>query len=286
MGQTTKQGMGCFAKFCLIVLILALIGGAALGIGSYFVVQKIKEYTSDKPSDIPIYAATSEQFQQVIQKIGLFAVAVSNNVPAQLQLNANEINTVISMAPGFEALKGKCRIQIASGKLSTEASISLDALPGFKGRYLNGIYSSDIGISNGKISLTGTTIEVKGAQVPKAFIESFQKGMVDKLNQDPRVTGPLSKVQLFRVDNDSVIVETVGWDPKMINPVVPASMPQTEIRASRSQTSSQSQGSTADVMTSSQSITPPPSPSRMANAPTNSSGNGSIVIEGYDPPAQ
>ncbi len=218
MSSGEKQGMGCFAKGCIVLLVLGLIVAGVLGWGAYVAVQKVKEFTATSPALVPIQQATEEQFQEVQGRWQAFAAAVQSNMPGQLVLTADDINTLVAMSPD---LKGKFHIRIENGQAFTQASIPLDNVPGFSGRYLNGVIGLKVGIENGAVSIVPQSIEVNGKPIPDQIMQALQnKDFADGFNQglrdDPNMAAVLQQIKSLRIENDKLIIQTSAASGEMM----------------------------------------------------------------------
>lgn len=309
MSQGEQGGLGCFAKFCIFVLIVVVLGVGSVVGGWYYLIHK---YTADHADKIEVKQATDAEYQKVIEKAAFFAIAVSNNSPARLELSADDINTAIAMNPNLADAKGRCHFEIKNSELYTKASIPLDKIPGGSGRYLNGTFGLKIFISHGLLFASATSIEVNGSPINGKFMESFKnQNLAEKINQNPNISPILEKIQNLAVADDKLVIETKGWDPKMAS-TQPTSYPATNPSASTRNVNSSGGPQKIEILTEGNDVPPPASttaptqtsqpaaapesgssttplkPQQLpTGAPTNSTSNTpGIVIEGYDPPPE
>ncbi len=212
MSKSEKQGMGCMAKGCLILLaVLLLIGGIA-GFAAYTLYQK---YTSATPANIPLPPATAEQNEAIQQRIAAFGQALTKGEPAELQLSADDINTMIAVDPKWKEVKGHFRVRIENNQLYGEASAPLDKIAGLSGRYFNGTLGITPAMENGSVQFIIHSMEVNGNQFSPQFVKSvndgFQQSMRDQMRQDPKVAEAFQKLKTIKIADNKLVVQTAAF---------------------------------------------------------------------------
>jgi hypothetical protein len=278
MTDPEKKGMGCWAKGCLILIVLAVVLGAVAGGGFYFMYRKARSFTSDAPDKIQVYEG-SEEAQQALQKrLNNFLEALQRNESTILELSEEDINLGIAKNPQWKELRGRCYIHLNNNLLSTQASIPLDQVPGFSGRYLNGVISLDLSIENGIVSLLPKNIEVNGKSVSEQFMTSigpgFQQSFHQKLQEDPKIAQVLSKIKHLGIEKNKLIIQTTGTEPSnsLPPPVEPVPVPPPSNPPEPPPEQTQAPATNPEI----------PSPV----APVSKQTNSTMTIEGYEPPAE
>ena len=175
-----RKGMGCFARGCLILLVFAFVLILACCAGLYWgyrhhsaVVRGVYWLTkthaiSNSPSPVPEYAASDAEIQTVKERWQDFKKAVSERQPAEIELTANDINSLIA---GHRQARGKVFVSIEENRLHVQTSVPLNEFVGQGGYYLNGdiIVQSDAAASFASSRVGGIT--VNGQPVPRDFLD-------------------------------------------------------------------------------------------------------------------
>src|SRR6266446_6685092 len=103
-----QKGMGCFGRGCLILLVFAVVlmlaccAGLYWGFrhqsavvrGAYFLAKTHAITTSPRP--VPQYTASDAEIQTVKERWQDFKKAVPGQQPAEIELTANDINSLIA----------------------------------------------------------------------------------------------------------------------------------------------------------------------------------------------
>jgi hypothetical protein len=178
-----KQGMGCFAKGCLILIVLAILL-VVVGVGgTYWSLRHV--YLSDKPAPIPegsapteTSAATpaetstttpSERSVEVRERLDTMKQAARAHERTGVELTAADINALIA---ANRKIRGTASVGIYGDVLQAQFSIPLERLDvpfrnafGLADRYLNAtvtiIAPSGTNASNvqlGEVTLNGRRI--------------------------------------------------------------------------------------------------------------------------------
>ncbi|MBI4023631.1 MAG: hypothetical protein HY360_01535 [Verrucomicrobia bacterium] len=208
--------MSCWTKGCIALLVIGLLFGAFLAWGAYRLYHKALEFTSTAPANLPVQEATAEQYQEVSSRVDAFRQNLQNNAPAELELSAAEINTLIAMDPKNSELKGRLHVGIENNQVLVQFSIPLEKmgnlgkLPGAAGRYLNAAVGAQVEIANGKVRLRPQTIEVNGKQPPAEWMtqlaQGFENSFAQSFEQDPRNKPLLEKIKSLRIEGDKILI--------------------------------------------------------------------------------
>ena len=176
-----QKGIGCFARGCLILVVFAVVLILACCAGLYWgyrhhsaVVRGVYWLTkthaiSNSPSPVPQYAASDAEIQTVNERWQDFKKAVSGRQPAEIELTANDINSLIAGQPAIDV--GLWVVSIEGNRLRVQTSVPLNEFVGQGGYYLNGdiIVQSDAAASIANSRVGGIT--VNGQPVPHDFLD-------------------------------------------------------------------------------------------------------------------
>src|SRR5215471_3978254 len=96
MSDPEKQGMGCFAKGCLtVIVIFILVCGIAIGGFYYYAKRFVNELTSDKPVAIKVEQPTDTQMQAAAAKAQALGDAFRQGKEITVELTGPDINALI-----------------------------------------------------------------------------------------------------------------------------------------------------------------------------------------------
>lgn len=189
-----QQGMGCFAKGCLIVLVFALVLGVACGVGLYWGFRHHSallrggywltktQALSDQPIDLPSYEASGPEIQTAKERWQNFENAVEERQPAEIELTASDINNLIA---GSRHLRGKLFVSVEGNRLRVRASIPLREYVPRYGYYFN----ADIAVqADEELSLDHprlNAVTINGKRVPSDLLnwEYKSRSLRDYLSQ-------------------------------------------------------------------------------------------------------
>jgi hypothetical protein len=184
-----KKGLGCFAKGCLVALILGVLFLLLAGGAGYFFVSH------GKPTALPVEKISSEELSDVQQRIEQFKSAPPQPSPEQspqpettatpsaeqpaqppkreLRLTASEMNGLIAANP---KARGHASVSMSGNTANVQVSIPTDKLPGLPRGYLNGNFSIT---TNGPTSLESvqvSKVQANGLPVPSDVLSWSYRG--------------------------------------------------------------------------------------------------------------
>jgi hypothetical protein len=203
-----KKKHGCLFYGCLTVLILALVGGLTVFFGARYVIKSlVNNYTEASPLALPPVNLTQAQQDALKSKIDAFKAALDGKVSAPpLVLSSDEINALIAWEP---ALKGRAHVAIEDNQVKATVSIPLDklALPGVKGRYLNGTATLNVVLVNGQLFVTAQSVEVKGNPLPEQFMAGLRsKNLAADVTRNPDTAAAIAKIESLEIKDGQVII--------------------------------------------------------------------------------
>jgi len=205
-----KPRRGCFFYGCLsgtVCLVAILI---AFLLGLYQLKRMLNFYTDTKPTPLPSVQMTPAETEQVRLRIESFQDAVGSGRPTPpLALSADEINAFIATDPNLARVKGKLYVTIEGKHLKGQVSLPLDelGLGIFRGRYLNGTGTFDVGLRNGALVVTAQTLVVKGKPLPGVYMDKIRsQNLAADLNNNTKASVALSHLQEIRVNDGNLIL--------------------------------------------------------------------------------
>jgi hypothetical protein len=214
-----KQGAGCFAKGCLVVIIAGGLLICAFGISAWFFYGKaIGMFTATQPADVRIENVSDVDLQNAEKKLNQLDQATASNQETTVEFSAAELNAMIAREPLFADLNNRARLAIVDSLMTLEVSVPLDSVPWRKmrGRWFNGRARFGFSFNGGEFDFDPKSVEVSG----QVFPEEFFTGMMPTLNQSindgfRRGIEKNNQAALFwkhiktmRLDRDKVVVVT------------------------------------------------------------------------------
>ena len=183
-----KKGLGCFAKGCLITLILGILFLLLSGGAGYFF------FTRGKAAALPVERISSEALSDVEQRVEQFKSAPAQSLPEptqqpestatpaveqpaqppkrELQLTASEINGMIA---ANRKARGHAYVSMSGNTANVQVSITAK-VPGVPKGYLNGTFSIT---TNGPTPLEAvqvSKVEANGLPVPTDVLSWSYRG--------------------------------------------------------------------------------------------------------------
>lgn len=202
------KSRGCFFWGCITVVVLAVLGGAGVGIAVYSGLKYARGFTADAPAEIPVYEPAEGEYEAVKAKIEGFKSAVDSGTSGvELVLTGNDINAIIASDEDLAAVKEMAYVKIENDKMMADVSIPLDSIPGFSGRYLNGGVGIKASMESGALFVEVNQIEVNGESPPEWFMEPLRKeNMAKELYKDKEMMEVINKVKDVRVEGGKLIL--------------------------------------------------------------------------------
>jgi len=209
--QTAKPRKDFFRYSCLVGLVLLLMVVLGGLFGLYYAKKMFNDFTDTKPEPLPPVRLSRAEIDQVQQRIDLFRQAVRMGKTTEpLQLTADEINALIATDPDLNVLKGKLYVKLSGNKAEGQLSVPMEAvgLPLFKGRYLNGTGTFDIGLHNGQLRLHTLGFVAKGKRIPDVYMDQIRKqNLAEGINSQPRAAAALDRLQAIKIQDGKLIIE-------------------------------------------------------------------------------
>lgn len=214
-----RQGMGCFAKGCLTVLILGFVLTAVIVGGGWYLYKKtFNNLTSSAPADVQLETPTEAQIQAADRSHARLNEAAARNEETTVEFTGPELNLLLARETDFSFLRDRSRIAISNSIMTLALSAPLDALPwpGLKGRWFNGTLRFSMAYAFGTFRVHIKSAEANGNQFPSAFLSSFNssfndsmnKGFQDELQKIEDGTEFWNHVKSMSLEGDKLVVTT------------------------------------------------------------------------------
>ena len=174
-----RSGLGCFARGCLVLLVFAIVLGIACFAGMFWGFQRhsaivhgiywlAKTHSiADAPVSLPEFSASDTQIQNVRERWQDFEQKTRAGQPAEIELTADDINTLIATNPD---VRGKVFVVIDGNQLRLQASVPFGELIGRRGYYFNGDITVEFKGAESLENPQLNQIIVNGEQVPSGLL--------------------------------------------------------------------------------------------------------------------
>jgi len=185
--------MGCFAKGCLVLVVLGVLAFLFFGVTSYLLYSR-----GSKPVELPVEELPPAELANVQQRIDQFeamppAAPRPSPIPApptapvvtptgtpvisaperQLVLTADEINGLIS---ANRKSRGHASVSLSGNTAHVQISISSDKVPGLPSGYLNGSFTITTNGPTPISALQVSKIQANGLPVPSGVLSMGYRG--------------------------------------------------------------------------------------------------------------
>jgi len=186
---TPKRGMGCFAKACLILIVLAILL-VVVGVGgTYWSLRHV--YLSDKPAPIPqtsppseteavtpggtSVATPSEKSVEIRERLDTMKQAARAHEQTEVELTAADINALIA---ANRKSSGTASVGIDGNVLQAQFSIPLERLDvpfqsafGLGDRYLNATVTITAPPGTNASSVQLNEVTLNGHSIPAGLLD-------------------------------------------------------------------------------------------------------------------
>jgi hypothetical protein len=218
--QPAPQGIGCFAKGCLTLLIVGFILIAGIiGGGWYLYVKTVDNLTSPVPADVQIEPPSESQFQSAENSMAHLRKAIANNKETTVEFTAADLNALFARDLDFKEWRGRTRIEIADSTMTIALSASVNSirLPRMKKRWFNGTARFSFTYESGTFSFDIKSAEAGGHHVPGVFLsssaissfnESMNRSFRDELRNNDRGSEFWNHVKTMSLEGDKLVVTT------------------------------------------------------------------------------
>ena len=175
-----RQGFGCFARGCLILLVFAIVLAIACFAGMYWGFQRhsaivhgiywlAKTHSiAEAPVPVPEFNASENQIQSIRERWEDFEQKTRAGQPAEIELTADDINTLIVTN---RDIRGKVFVSIDGSQVRLQASIPFGELIGRRGYYFNGEITVEFKDAESLENPQLNRLIVNGEQVPSDLLD-------------------------------------------------------------------------------------------------------------------
>lgn len=207
MSEKRSGCRGCLIWIAGVSVLLALVVGVAGYLGYRKARAFVDRFAQKQPLTLPAVHYSKAELDAVQKRIdGFLAAAQSNRTNAHLTLSANDLNALVASS----AFSNRVYLTLSSNAVGGRFSIPFEQLgmPLFRGRYLNGSGTLDIGAASGSFTISFREFAVNGVDLPEHYMnwirqQDFARGFA----ADTNIQATLSRVARVAVENQLLILE-------------------------------------------------------------------------------
>jgi hypothetical protein len=191
------------------MIALALLVAGVIGLGVVKMRRLRDQLTATEPAEVPVVDASAQQARELNREYSTLKEAIQKGRATTLTLTADELNRMVATVPQLKDFRGRVHFTIEDDRLGATASIPLDQIPGFQGRYLNGDFDLQVRCQNGVLEVYATQVTVKDKPLPEKIMNKLrQQNLAQKLYEDPDTVDKLKNIESIRVADGTVIIVT------------------------------------------------------------------------------
>jgi len=210
------RGMGCFAKGCLTLIIVAVALFIVCLCGGWFVLTRFADkFTAIQPAMVEVQQPTPAEAQAAQAKWEALRAAIRNNQETTVEFTADDLNTLIANDPDFRKARGRVRVAIADSVVSLDLSAPLDSLRWARlhGRWFNGKIRFGMSYVDDNFFFDLKSAEANGRQIPSFFFSSdikrsFSRSFTQNFHPRRERDDWLKHIRTISVQDDKVILTT------------------------------------------------------------------------------
>ena len=224
MSDQQNQGMGCFAKGCLTLVVVGIAMAAISGGSLYYYFGKfVDNLTAPQSVAIRVEQPTDAQFTNATAQLKRLSEAYQSGQETTVELTAADLNALIARRPDFAQMRGKSFITIADGNFGAEVSLPLDKIPlsRLKGRFFNGKFVTFFEWNNDEVTFKPKVVEANGKAMPEWALSQLatadsQRQINEELKKSTNreFRSQLERFKSIRITGDRVILVTKAGAPK------------------------------------------------------------------------
>ncbi len=227
-----RQGMGCFAKGCITVIIVLMFLGVLIGGVSWYLYNSFQVFVSDQPVSVHPFQPNEAQYRDVQRRYTEFVQALNAGKAATFSLSADDLNSLFARDPDFKNNRGRIFVDIKGSEITAEASFPFNTdgtqRAGGPKKYFNGRVSFSASYDDGEAALHVRKVESLDGKPMSDFLlktfnqmdfsQAFNRALHDAQRRGDAWAEAMGKVDKIIVENDHIVVTAKEGQPAA-NPV-------------------------------------------------------------------
>lgn len=224
--EPPKPGHGCFYYGCITAIVLSVLLMVVIALSGYFGYQAylkvVRQYTSTTPVTLPKVEMSKEDRESLRGRIEAFKKALDEGEETEpLVLNGDELN--VWLADESE-VADRVYFVLEGDKLKGQISLPLDefALPGLKGRYLNGKAAFTASLRDGRLDVRADSVEVNGQPLSQQLLAGFGKAnLAEDAAKQPENAQLLNKLESLQIKDGKLVIKAKPAEERRNEPTKP-----------------------------------------------------------------
>lgn len=205
---TSKHGClfwGCLGTGLGTVALVAVVAAFLL-----YTRNRLRDLTESTPRPVSVASVSAGSADQARREAEAMVTALDRNTAGEFSFTADDLNALVATAPEAREVRGMALFAIDGDRLSAQACLPLDGVPGMDGRFLNDAHISlDLRCENGVLWLQAQDVTVKGEPLPAGVMGQLRGvNLAAALNRDPAAATALRRIEKVEVRDGRVIVRT------------------------------------------------------------------------------
>jgi hypothetical protein len=207
-----KRGLGCLGCGCALLLFIAALIAAVI-FGGYHMANSL---TDASPASIPQADGGTAVYTTAQHKITDFQQAITQDKPATLHLNSDEINTFIAHDPSMTAARGHLFVKLQDSEATIQCSLPLSMFEKsfMADRYMN--CDATLGLAfnpqDKSITVDLHSLGLKGQEIPTSANANLNQTINATIAEQIQASQPahdfLARTQKITIEKGELVIET------------------------------------------------------------------------------
>jgi hypothetical protein len=203
---------GCLFYGCITLAVAFVIVGILSYVGFQYARKSLRNlvenYTDPQPVAMETVELPKGEADALQKRVADFQQALDRqDRQEELVLSEDELNALIAQDAN---LKGKLQVRVEGDRIRGRISWPLEDIGPLKlnGRYLNGLATLAVALTNGQFAVTVDEVEVNGKPLPAALMNEIRKkNIAQEALKDPKAAENLGKFSSIEVRDGRVILK-------------------------------------------------------------------------------
>lgn len=201
--QPQKTGCGgCLLTGCITVVVVLVLLLCAGGYGLYRLKSLVLDgYTQTSPMPIQSPQPSDAEVEKLRERVGEFLnLPIESKDALALSLTAEDTMTLILSDPQIRKYQGLFGLEFIGDEARLKVSIPLNEF-GMTGRYLNGVAQFGFVMSEDRVTIDPSSIEIAGRSLPQDFIDKLRegalsRGLENKARAESELGGRIGRIEI------------------------------------------------------------------------------------------
>lgn len=200
---------GCLIWLAAILGLILLMTAIGVGLVLHKARQLRNEYTDTTPLQVPVVTPSPQRARELAREYDTMKGAIKEGKQETFVLSADDLNQMLAAVDDADPLRGRVLFAIEDDRLKATASVPLDMIPGFQGRFLNGNFDLDLRCENGVLEIYAHQVTVNGKPFPPALMSQLRsRNLAQELYKNPEAVDKLKNIESLKIENGKLVFTT------------------------------------------------------------------------------